>query len=482
MSDTTNIELSLLEGLDERLLERLHREGIRTREELGERLATHEARRTLADALGVSLRRLEILHHLNFLLPEDRADQLLDLQRGTGHRVAELSRAIRFVSAVSVLAGLLAASGLYVAIANRKPGHEERLAAVEGELRDTRAVLDAIRPLAAGEAQERLFAALSGLGPAPGWHGPLRWTPGDHEMLVTAMGEEGEARVKALSMALARLVAIENADTLSFDARARRMAGFALDFPPPTPANPLDWAAVALRERFRSRALGRAGEESLPEDIGAFPWRWTSSAFVVAEALDTRLDLLNVDESRFEEWSATVAQIGRAARVGEDDLRERPESMAGTYWARLADLKLGVVGALLGRPDLLPYHKMSPVNFLVDRRDAVRAALESAPASARAPLAWLAVEYEEAVLLAVWLRSREALRTVVAGKPYADALVLVETERRREGVAPSADLEAAVRVALAAAGAPESENPFSASRTRWEAGLRLLLMETRARV
>jgi hypothetical protein len=275
---------------------------------------------------------------------------------------------------------------------------------------------------------------------------------------------------------------MENADSLSFDARARGMAGLALEFPPPVPENPLDWAAVALRERYRTRALGRAGEESVPENIGAFPWRWTSSAFVVAEVLDTRLDLLPVDEPRFEAWSETVGQLRKAADVGRDDLEGRPEALAGEYWARLGELKLGVAGALLARPDLLPYSRLSPVNFLVNRRDAARAALASAPDAARAPLAWLVVEYEEAVLLSAWLRSHEGLLAAVNGKPFADALALVEAERAREQAEPSPDLEAAVRAALAAAGVPDPPNPFAAARTRWEAGLRPLLMETRARV
>ncbi len=488
MDDASGIELSLLEGMDEDLILRLHEAGVRTREELGAALSDPEARRRLAATLRVSDERLEILELLNFRPPEEQARRLLRLERrldetppapaGPGRG---LRGAVFAVAVLAVVAAGLAAAAFFL----RDDGKEsarlaERVRELEGDV-------DALRPIAARQVEDDLLEALAELGPAPGWNGPLTWTAEDHFRASSLLGDdESVLPERAVSLVLARLAELENAplDSLAPLNRAREAVALLADFPPLNGmSDAWDAAAVLLRQRIRSRALGLAPPDpESPPPFAAEPWPWTAPGFLTSEELVTRLESLPLDEQYLPVWSESLAGLRRAADSGRESLDGRPEASGRDYWIRRGELELAVTAALLGRDNLLPYHGSSPRAFILQRRGFLERAEAAAPAEARAALAWLLVEHDEALALLDWLSDAPGRGADAAEKRWAAALALTDAARETNGrpPAPDAALTRAVSHALVMSGYAEVADPWLHPRTRWEAGLRPLLTVTRA--
>jgi hypothetical protein len=187
-----------------------------------------------------------------------------------------------------------------------------------------------------------------------------------------------------------------------------------------------------------------------------------------------------VRENALPVWSETLVELRRAADLGRDARRDRPEAWARDYWIRRAELEYAVAAAVLARANLLPYHEASPSEFLLQRRAYLSAVLVRAPAEASAPLHWLLAEYDEAERLLEWMRANPARLPAAQGKRWVQALETLEAERARDGLSADPELTARVSGALVASGGSSSDSVWSAARTRWEAGLRPLLMVTRA--
>ncbi len=489
MNEPTGIDLALIEGLDEELLARLHRAGVRSRDELGRRLATRDARRDLARDLDVSVRRLEAIHYLNFLLPEERAERILDLERRVEDRHDHLVIEVRQVWRALIGLGVGLAAILVLAVVFLRGGAPERTPGAEplaGEVDALRAQVEALKPMALGDAENRFLSGLAGLGPAPGWNGPLTWTLADSRGLVLLLGKGDTAQAEhAVSLALARLTEIENAppESLGPAERARRAAALVADFRPFRRIDTMwDAAGILVRERLRSRALGLAPPDSIsPPPAAATPWAWTSPGFLTAEELTSRLESLPLRESALPVWFEFLGEMRKIAERARKDMGGKPEASARDYWVRRAELELAVSAAVLGRKDLSPYRDLSPRDFLIQRRTYLANVVLHAPAGARAPLDWLWVQYDEADQLLDWLDANRSRIASAEGKPWVEAMEVVEAERARDGMVAGAGLTASVRRALAASGVGGTTDPWAAGRTRWEAGLSPLLMVTRAR-
>lgn len=486
MDDGSGIELSLLEGMDEGLLERLLAAGIRSRSELGPRIATPELRQSLARELGVSARRLQILHRLNFLLPEERAERELDLERRVRDGAAESAREIRRLRRWGILSLLgvvgLAILVLLVAMSQRAAEWSKR-AALETKIRELETSVAALEPIGRAYAEERVLGDLATLGPAPGWVAPKAWTARSHEQITRLLGNGASAMPpRAVSLLLWRISDLEQApvDSLSPLDRAKGAAVLLDEFPAPDKVETVwDAAAVLLRTRLRGRALGLSpahGESPLLRAASA--WEWTSPGYVTCEELLAGLESMPVEDDALPLWSRSLLQIRDAAEVARQDRAGLPEAFARDYWLRRAELEYAVTGALLGRTHLLPYNTSSPRAFLETRRRYLAGALQNAPGAARPGLAWLSVEYEEALRLVEWLAVSGDPDALRGASCWVEALSAVEARRRPSGLAPGAAVEAALARAAAASGEPGSA--WTAGRTRLEAGWRPLLMETRA--
>jgi len=485
MDERSGIELSLLEGMDEKLLVRLHQAGIRRREELESRIAAPDARRELARELGISTRRLEILHHLNFLLPEERAERFLVLERQlaerdrtVNHEMRQMWRAILVFLAAGFVIALVAVwhpwkSGPPPAI----EAQAERIAALERQVA-------ALRPLGVAHAESLVLAAMASVGPAPGWSGPLPWSEReDAQVRALIDGDDRHLPVRAVSLALARLARVESTgDTLSPLGRARLAAAHVADFPAvPHPADVWDACAVLLRTRFRSRALGLVPLDPESPDLhAAAAWAWTSPGFLTAEEFLARLESLPVRAETLPLWSETLGRIREAADLGRTREGARPEAYARDYWVRRSELEYAVVAALLGRSDLQPFHASAPAAFLRQRLGFLDGAVEKAPPRGRPPLAWLAVEYVEAEALVDWLAANPGRVQPAPEAGWVTVLDAVAAARDDlPAVGRSGALEA--QVARAAQLSGVAGDAWLAPRTRWETGLRPLLMATRAR-
>jgi hypothetical protein len=492
MDDASGIDLSLLEGMDETLLVRLHEAGVRTREDLAAALTDRAARRRLAETLQVSEQRLEILEHLNFRSPEDQTRRWLVLERRLGEHVELLARENkRLWRAVLGFAGLAAALAAVAVIAvllrAGGGGADAEREALAERVQRLEQDLEAVRPVATSQAEDELLQALSGLGPAPGWNGPLTWTAADHRRATALFGEDEAALPeRAVSLVLARLAALENAplDSLVPLTRAREAVALLDDFPPPNGlGSAWDASAVLLRQRIRARALGLAAPDPEgPPPFAAEPWPWTAPGFLTAEELLTRLEALPVSEEALAVWSESLMGVRQAADHGRESLDGRPEAWARDYWIRRGELELAVAAALMGRGNLLPYHGLSPREFITQRRGYLERAERGAPAAARAPLAWLLVEYDEALALLAWLDGAPGRGGDVSGKRWAAALALTDAARETNGHPPTADAALTGRVehALLMSGFSGVAEPWLHPRTSWEAGLRPLLTATRA--
>ena len=493
MDDASGIDLSLLEGVDEDLLARLHEAGIHNREDLAAALGAGASRRELAETLGVPLRRLDAVHHLNFLAPEEQAGRLFDLERMVEDRFRFLSEETRrlwrggfgLALAGLLLLGLGMAALIWHGASPRGDAAVDSLAVLRDRVARLQEQMQELRPLAEKTAEDRLLAALSGLGPAPGWKGPLSWSEADHRRLRNLLGEADAIRPQqALSLGLARLAAVENAplDSLGPLERARAAAALAEEFPPLDHVGTMwDAAAVLVRERLRSRSLGLSlPDEGSPAVWAAEPWPWTTAGFLTAEELLLRLESMPLREKFLPVWSQSLVGLRRDADLGRDALAARPEAAARDYWIRRGELELAVTAAILGKANLLPYHARSPRAFLRQRRAFLERAEASAPEEARGRLAWLRLEYDEALRLVSWLSARREAGAPADGKRWVRALAMLETERDREGLSADSTLAASARAALAASGFPGVADPWGHPRTRWEAGLSPLLMATRA--
>ena len=301
--------------------------------------------------------------------------------------------------------------------------------------------------------------------------------------MARLLGKSNESMpARAVSLLLFRISEMEDArwDSISPVGRAQSAAQLLSEFPPPqTVGSPWDAAAVVLRTRLRDRAAGLAPSESaMPPLSAADMWGWTSGDFLTCEELLARLEALPLRPSSLDAWSQSLVQIRQAADQGRDKRAGLPEQSARDYWLRRAELEFAVAAILLGRADLLPYHSATPRDFIVERKQYVNAAIDRAPVTAKAPLAWLVLECEEAIQLTDWLSTRGTAVTAGGKRVWIEALDAVEKERGAAGLVPGP----AVNVALARAASLSGENgdPWTATRTRHEAGLRPLLMVTRA--
>jgi hypothetical protein len=487
MDEISGIELSLLEGMDEALLTRLHHLGIRNREDLEPRIATRLTRADLAEDLGVSPRRLEVLHHLNFLLPEERAERYLKLERHIRARDEHLRAEVRQLWRVLIVLVVGVVATLVLAITFLRPqldaldsGSEtaQRIQALEDRL-------GVLQPLALAHAEARVLDALSDLGPAPGWSGPLGWNADAHnDVRFLADTDQSLEPGQAVSLALLRLSELENAPLDSLDTldRAHVAATLAADFPAIEDlASRWDAAAVLLRSRIRSRALGLAPiENHIPRIRAAATWRWTSPGFLTCEEYVARLESLPVSVDALPVWSETLVQIRRAADLGRDERGEADEALARDYWIRRGELELAVVAALLQRPNLLPYHKSQPLQFLAQRKMFLEKSVDRVSGRAKEPLIWLLVEYEEAMRLADWIVRHSPRSEPSEGERWVEALDAVENERGQAGLSPGPGVIEKASLAVSVSGG--ASDPWSDPRTRWEAGLRPLLMEARAAI
>jgi hypothetical protein len=483
MEDASGIELSLLEGMDESLLARLHAAGIRTRRGLGERIAGPDGRRRLAQELGISPRRLQILHYLNYLLPEERVEHVFDLERKLEDRCNRIDREFRqlwrVVTGVSIgVLGLVLV--LFILFRPTGPGGdpqaEARITALEGEVA-------ALRPIGVAYAEDSVVRALSRLGPAPGWSGPIGWSAADDRNVDRLLGgDRAYDPPRALSLALHRLDRIESAspDSLTPLDRARQASSMLADLPPITQvATMWDAAAVLVRSRVRSRAFGLDPQKGITPPVGAaLPWGWTTPAFLTCEEILTRLEALPVAPDVLGEWSEALLELRADADRGRQALAGKPEASARDYWLRRGELEMAVTAALAGRRDLLPYSGATPRGFLEERRGYLQHAIDDAPPTARPSLTWLVVEHEEALALMAWLDAHPPAPAAGGGAVWVETLADVETERAKSPEPVDPRIEAAVARALAAAGVPG--DPWSSSLTRREASLRPLLMEARA--
>jgi hypothetical protein len=482
VDERSGFELSVLEGMDETLLRRLHELGIRTRADLEGRIASRESRRALARDVGVSTRRLQVIHHLNYLLPEERVERTLAIERRlldrsdhVDHEFRQVWRAVSGI-AVAVLGAFFLAVFLGRSsdpVETEENGSKERLARLEDRVA-------ALSPLAVGLADRRILEALAELGPTPGWNGALTWNAERHEEVLTLLdsGQEHLPR-RAISLALLRLADLERAplDSLPPVDRARRAAALVRDFPVVAePATVWDEAAVLLRTRIRSRALGLAPMDSASPNLkAAVGWGWTSPGYLTCEELLARLEQLPVHETALRVWSETLVQIRSAADLARERHLPGPHALARDYWLRRAELELAAVAAVLGRPDLLPYHPTSPREFLGQRFQYLVRVRNGASGRARTALSWLAVEYEEAFALLAWLD--EAKPPTPAGC-WVEAMATLEAARRRNGVKPGPGVERELRHALDLD--PADPIPWDRPAIAREPALRPLLMETRA--
>jgi hypothetical protein len=189
-----------------------------------------------------------------------------------------------------------------------------------------------------------------------------------------------------------------------------------------------------------------------------------------------------VDEQYLPVWSESLAGVRLSADRGRESLEGRPEASARDYWIRRGELELAVAAALMGRADLLPYHGSSPRAFIRQRRGFLERAEAAAPPEARAGLAWLLVEHDEALLLLDWLDGAPDRGENTEGKRWVAALALVDAAQEESGRAPEAGEALTRRVshALRMSGYADVADPWLHPRTRWEAGLRPILIATRA--
>ncbi|HET9233784.1 MAG TPA: hypothetical protein VFP10_06570 [Candidatus Eisenbacteria bacterium] len=489
MDHSPDLELSLLEGMDEDLLKRLHDSGIRSRGELGQLLAGPESRRDLARKLRLPDRRLEVLYYLNFLLPEERAEMQLDLDQivreeieTKSQDIRELRRLVLVTLATVVVAAVIMSGVLF--ISNRRASQTQS-AALEKRLRSLEQTMTTLAPLGRAHAEDRIMAELNVLGPAPGWNAPRPWTQTTNEAMTQMLGrDQATMPARAVSLLLFRLNELEQApwDSVGPIERARSAAELLAEFPPPAEVRSAwDAAAVVLRTRLRGRAAGLAPADKAPPLFSAADsWGWTAGEFLECEDLLARLEALPLKPSSLDEWSRSLVLLRQAADRGRDKRAGLPEQSARDYWLRRSELEYGVVAILLGRTDLFPYHSSPPRAFLEERERYVTAALERAPSTAKPALAWLALECAEAVQLADWLAVRGTAATAGGRKNWIDALDAVEKERKTAGLTAGPLINLAVARAASASG--DAGDPWIASRTRHEAGLRPLLMTTRAGV
>ncbi len=500
---TAGFELSLLEGMDESLLARLFRADIRTREQLEARMTSQESRIRLAEELGVSNRRVEVLHHLNFLMPEERADQLLELERRLEDKSDYTSREVKLIWRSIMVLGLAIIAAALLAVAFLRPQAPQTVTvpvqadnpaagtvtvqldeAAARRLTELEARLKTLEPLIGSQAEGALLEAVGRLGPAPDWNAGAMWTEEEHKHLITLLGT-GDAAMppRAISLTLLKLSDLERTPLAALGPyeRAQRAAALAAEFPELGGLSDVwDAAAVLLSTRLRSRALGLApAPDGQLASVAAAPWPWTHPGFLTCEDFTARLEALPIGEEMVKVWSETLVQIRDAADDARADLGTRPEAQARHYWLRRSEMEFAVVCAMLGRSNMLPYHELSPDAFLRQRKDFLLTSWSKAPITARAPLAWLALEHEEALRLVDWLNKNAVLRDQTHGKPWVDAVLSVESLRADDFDEPGGYVFNRLKEALAASGTPNGGNPWIEARTQLEAAHRPLLIETR---
>ena len=487
MSEHRSIELALLEGMDEHLLARLYQAGIRSRQDLAKAMETRRARAQLSADSGVSRERIEALHHLNFLLPEVRAGRFLALEEQVQNDGKSLRKLVTQSRNLTLALGILAASALVVALAalfsepSSPPRLETEVNALRSQVNDMSRRVELLTPVARIQVESELASALKELGPAPGWYGPISWDEERQRSVSILGGSPEDQRLKAVGLALKKLKDAEasGSDAGAVDVGAARAALTASEFPGPEVVEDIwDMAAVLLKLRLNSRSLGKgASDEFNVAHLQLAPWSWTAPGFLQCEALVTRLESLPVQEDLFRLWNDTLGPLRQSANVARDKLGDRPEAWAREYWILRAELEMAVTAALLGRSTMRPYDGQSPRLFLQDRQRYLNRALGAAPASAKTPLAWLALEYTEAVMLESWVSQNPEVQSQVSGLNWVDALTVVE-KQRSSGASTVQPVEDALLKSLAYSSLEPGSVPAD-ERTRWEAGLRPLLMTTR---
>jgi hypothetical protein len=304
----------------------------------------------------------------------------------------------------------------------------------------------------------------------------------DAERARLLVDPDASGPVLAVAFALGSLAVIENRPDASPRDRAREAARFLRDFPPVGGTRDIwDASATLLRTRFQTRTLGLAvdGTES-PELLAAVGWNWTAPGFLTSEILLARLESMALREESLDSWSETLLQIRRAADLARGENPNRPEALARDYWIRRGELELAVVAAVIGQETLLPYHSSSPRAFLEQREGFLERVVDDAPPGAAEPLAWLLVEYAEARGLIEWLDASRGDLPAVSDSCWVSGLDLIERTRGGASGAEDRRLETRLKQAVRLGGASDAE-VWASPRTRWEAGLRPLLMATRTR-
>lgn len=488
------IHLSLLDGMEEDLLLRLHNAGIATRDDLEAHLNTPEARRELARTLDVHPDRIEAVHHLNFVFPSDQAARLFHAERATQALEKRLAATGKKLN-VAILGFTLAWTALLVfgwiwmqthsaspqtqpvatspaqpaqreAVGNTSPQHD-----------------DAALALTASEAQQHLEDAFRRTGPALGWSGPIAWSTEEHAS-VAGYAESGSLPrdALALSRALKALGKVEEHPDPAFSITSRAQAAAAELAALPPSGGESRWSLAANQVRLRLASLSQglaapAGWD--PRTVEEVPWKWTGKGFLEAEWRLARLHTLPVEQASLPEWSSGLKRLQVAVNLGRDAVHPAKEAWAREVWLPRAQLELAVVGAVSGAGTLAPYSNLSPKAYVEKRVAYIHRAYQTAPAEIKSAMAWLYVEGLEARSLVAWLEAHPDIRAGAQGKVWVEAMSALDQERRLENGGPESELDAALTEALSYSGEP-SGDAWASRRAAWEASMRPLLVETRA--
>jgi hypothetical protein len=489
-SDFPGIKLAFLEGMSETLLLALKDAGITTQEELQAQSETPDARKALAAQLGVPQLTLDSLHYLNFVPPEERASRLLRHETMLRTELSDAKNSLRrlrvmvWISLGVAMVAILLAAAIPWKTKTDLAYSKERGLALEDSLFFIASQLERLGPVMREQNIVRLAAATEMILPAPGWNGPIEWSSGDHESLVWSLGgSQEDQKLLGVSLALRRLAALEGVQSLTRlpGDKAQEAAALFRDFPAlNSPQDAWDLAAAAIRLRFASRALGLVTvEDQNMQVLVSAAGFWQGHPFAPCEALVLSLEQLPMSQKAIPLWIDALGELRHRANLARDERGDHPQVWAREYWILRGELEFGVMTSALGAKDLGEWFGGSPKEFLQDRTRYLERAQEAAPAQAQASLAWLRVEYEEALALAYWLEQHPQELSFLNNAPWFAALAKLEGIRTALQV--SEVLSDLIKRALEVEGYRGSQN-FLHPRLVWEASFKPLLMETRAQV
>ena len=523
--DTSGIQLSLMEGMDETLLLKMHQQGIRTRDDFQERSQTREARTQLARSLKVPYAQIEGIHHLNCVTPVNRAARLFqlesDMELMTGLIEAHQKRIKAFhrilIGAVVVCisaaaAGILmphfeagstpsiASSGADGAVLSRpdkqqqvepasslqSAGHAQTESGNSAPT-DAKAVAES-KPAAARAAgagsqtvnSDDLAQAAADLGPAPRWAHRIDWSPEASRDFVQGTDRTKDHDQVTLSRILSALSTVETISRQRLDCLATAAACQEELAAVPFPKGTSSWsrAAAAAWVRLYALASGRPGTDSPRySDMPELNNSWGARGFLLAELRLANAERLELDRQAPARWAAAVKKLHHAVNVGRDELHPHPNAWAREYWLVRARLELAVAAVLSGQDTVAPYKNKQVREFVKEQEAYLRRAYNTAPDEAKAPLAWLVLELLEAQRLIDWCLTNPGDTAELRGQTWLAALA--EAERLRGAGNRSLDqnmvdiMTEAIRYSRRASSHSTSEAVES------EAGMRPLLMDTR---